>query len=50
MGKLTIPEIREEMLELSNEAETLTKRLRVIAKRIAVLAEEQSAGHMTGRL
>lgn len=40
MGKLTIPEIREEMLELSNEAETLTKRLRVIAKRIAVLAEE----------
>lgn len=40
MGKLTIPEIREEMLELSNEAEALTKRLRVIAKRIAVLAEE----------
>lgn len=40
MTKMTIPEIREEMLELSHEAETITKRLRVIAKRIAVLAEE----------
>lgn len=40
MGKLTIPEIREEMLELSHEAEAITKRLKVIAKRIAVLAEE----------
>lgn len=40
MTKMTIPEIREEMLELSHEAEAITKRLRVIAKRIAVLAEE----------
>lgn len=40
MGKMTIPEIRDEMHELSQEAQAITKRLAVIAKRIAVLAEE----------
>jgi len=40
MGKLTIPEIREEMIELSAEADAAAKRIRAIAKRIGILAEE----------